>query len=413
MDLKIFRQILSPLSAFFMGTMFACLGFALLSSVLAIRLSQNGASTTLAGVVLSLYYLGYIIASQSAYKIINKVGQIRAFSAFVSVFSALALMHYFSPNPSYWGLLRLMEGYCIGSSFMCLESWLNTRTSNQTRGMIMAIYMLISYLGAGVGQLMLNLADKSGVFIYILVSIIFSLALVPISLTALPTPDLSIAKSMSLLKIYKKTPVGVMGCIISGVLVGMFYSLGVIYAHKVGLTLKQTSFFMFFGIIGGMLAQIPLGRLSDVFDRRFVLMYICGVAFFIIPWLHLFINDGGWHLAISTMLLGVCTFSLYPISVSHVNDMIKDDERVGTSGMMIMLQSVGLIVGPIVVAFFMQEFGEFSFILSYSVICGFFVLYVLKDIAKHPNITYVEVTKTDPIPLSASSILPELLSDDK
>lgn len=406
------KAIVSPLTAFFVGTAFTCCAYALLASIIAVRLSNEGISTSLVGIILSLYYVGYIFASMTSHIIINKVGHIRSFSAYISIFSALVLVHCFSDNPYLWGVLRFAEGYCLGSAMMCLESWLNTRSNNKNRGVIMSLYMITTYLGAGLGQLMLNIPDHSGFLIYIIVSVLFSIALVPISLTALPSPDITTYKSMSLLKLYKITPVGVLSCITSGILVGMFYTLGIIYTHKMGLDIKQTSLFMFFGVLGGLLAQFPIGKLSDTMDRRYVLMICCAIMFFAVPGLHFIVNDGKYELAIAAMLMGSGTFVLYPISVSHVNDLIEDTERVHASGLLILLQSIGLVVGPIVVSFFMQEFGAISFVFSYSVVTGVFVIFALKHIIVKPNINYLNVTKTDPIPMSPTHAFNELSQDD-
>lgn len=406
------KTIASPLTAFFAGTMLTCTAYALLSSTLAIRLSENNVSTSAAGIILSVYYVGYIFASLSSYKIINKVGHIRAFSTFISVLSALVLGHALSPNPIYWGVLRILEGYCLGSAFMCLESWLNTRSNNKNRGIIMALYMITSYTGAGFGQLLLNIPDASGVAIYILVSIIYSIALVPISMTALPSPDLQVYQNIPIKKLYKIAPVGVVACVASGVFVGGFYTLGAIYAHQIGLDLEMTSFFMFFCVLGGLLAQFPIGRLSDKFDRRFIIMWQCGILFFIAPWVHMFIDEGVLYLAIAAMLLGSGTFTLYPISVAHVNDLISDSERIHACGMLIFLQSLGMIFGPIIVAYAMQHFGAISFLFAYSLVCGFVVIFSFKHIVFKPNVGYISNNKSDLIPTAPTHAFNTLAKDD-
>ncbi len=394
------QVVVSPLTAFFAGTLLTCCAYGLLSSTLALRLAENGVSTFASGIILAAYYLGYIFASLSSYKIINRVGHIRAFGAYLSVLSALVLLHALSFNPIFWGVLRLLEGYCLGSALMCLESWLNTRSNNKNRGVLMSLYMLTTYLGAGTGQLMLNIPDGSGVIVYILVSILYSIALVPISLTALPSPDISVHKDISLVYLYKISPIGVVSCIVSGVFVGSFYTLGAIYTHEIGLDLSQTALFMSFGIFGGMLAQLPVGRLSDKFDRRFVLMWACGLLFFVAPWIHVLIDNGRWELIAAAAILGSGTFILYPISVSHVNDLISDSERIHASGMLILLQSIGMIAGPIGISFLMQHFGAMWFLLSFSVASGAFVLFALRHIFFHPELHYVNVTPTDPVPVS-------------
>ena len=409
--LKSLEKIVSPLTAFFFGTILTCCAYGLLSSSLALRLADNSDNTFAAGIILAMYYTGYIVASVISYRIINKVGHIRAFSTYISIFSGIVLLHFFSDNLYFWGVLRFLEGYCIGSAFMCLESWLNARATNANRGMIMSLYMISSYLGASSGQLLLNIPDSSGVVIYITVSILLSIALVPISLTALPTPAITVHKNMSLIALYQKTPVGVVGCLISGIFVGAFYILGAIYAHQMELTLEQTSLFMFFGVFGGMAIQLPIGRLSDYFDRRIVMLFIGGFLFLIVPWVHFFITSGTGLLIIGALLMGFGTFILYPISVSHVNDMIADDERVEASGMLILLQSIGMIAGPIVISFFMQEFGPISFVGAYAIAAGAFIIFCLKHIM-FKDINYVSPTPTYPIPLDTTRIFHKISEDE-
>lgn len=410
--LRSVKTLASPLTAFFIGTLFTCSAYGLLSSYLAIRLNGANVPTSYSGMILSVYYVGYVFATMFSYRIINRVGHIRAFSAYISVLSALVLLHAVYFSPVYWGFLRLLEGYCLASALICLESWLNTRSNNKNRGIIMSLYMITSYLGAAFGQLLLNIPDKLGFVIFIFVSVLYSVALVPISLTALPSPDVSKHKSMSFRRLYSVSPVGVAGCIVSGILVGSVYTLGAIYAEKSGLSLAHVSFFMFFTILGGMLIQLPVGRLSDHMDRRFVMMWASGLLFLIAPWIQLFVTEGLPQLIACGLLLGSGTFILYPICVSHVNDKIEDDERTEAAGMLIMLQSLGMIAGPIIISYAMQLFGAISFLVAFSIANGFFVLFALRFIAFRPNADYITVTKTDPVPLTPTHVYTEITQPD-
>ncbi len=409
--IKPFETIISPLSAFFCGTLLTCVAFALLTSELSLLMNKFGISTSVVGIILAMYYVGYIFASLTSFKIINKVGHIRAFSTYISLFSALVLLHIFSHNPWFWGFLRFAEGYCLGSALLCLESWLNTRANNQNRGLIMALYMVTTYLGSGLGQLLLNIPSANGMGIFVLVSIIFSVALVPISLTALPAPQISVAKSLSFRELYKISPVGVVGCFCSGIFVGGFYTLGALYAKLAGLSLTQTSLFMFWGILGGMCAQIPVGKISDIMDRRFVLMWAAGAMFLVAPWVHFFLGYNNVILCISAFALGACTFIMYPISVSHVNDLVDDNTRVRASGLLIMLQSFGMVLGPIVISFAMQHLGNIWFLLSFSSAAGLFVLYAFKHIACR-DIQYIEITPTPPQPTSPTPLYQNITQND-
>lgn len=405
------KTVASPLSAFLAGTGLTCCAFSLLSSTLALRMTQNGISTSEAGIILSLYYAGYILASFWSHHLINRVGHIRTFCAFISIFSAIVPLHALSPWAPYWGFLRLSEGFCIGTCFMCLESWLNTRSNNKNRGLIMSLYMITTYLGSSLGQLFLNLPDNNGLLIYVFVASLFSIALVPISLTALPSPDITVHKSMSLVKLYKISPVGVTGCFASGFLVGAFYILGAIYCRQIGLDVKHTSIFMFCGIFGGMLAQLPVGRLSDKMDRRYVLLGMSVFLLFIAPLVQFLIHENTIILAIGAAVLGGGTFVMYPVCVSHVNDQIEDSERVNASSMLILLQSMGLIIGPIIISFAMQHWGAVWFLLSFSVVSIAVIANTAKQIATKP-LNYITVTPTDPMPLAPTHAYNELTQDD-
>ena len=408
---KPIKAVVSPLSAFFAGTLLTCAGYALLTSYLSLKMNKFGVSTSQIGIILSMYYIGYILAALTASKIINKVGHIRSFSTFISLFSALVLAHIFSQSPMLWGGLRFFEGYCIGAAMMCLESWLNARANNKNRGLVMSLYMVTTYMGSGLGQLLLNIPDTNGVLILALVSIIFFLALIPISLTALPMPDISVQKSMNLLALYKISPVGVVGCFCSGIFVGAFYTLGTIYAVRSGLTLHQTSLFMFAGILGGMCAQIPVGKLSDLIDRRFVILWANVLMFFVAPWVHVFIDNGTFALTSAAFVLGSCTFIIYPICVSHVNDLIQNEDRVPASGLLIMLQSLGMVIGPIIISVIMQLFGALSFLICLSVAAAGFVIFAFKHIAFR-DIKYIKVTPTAPQPTAPTPVFPTLAEHD-
>lgn len=407
-----FKNVIYPLTALFLGTMFICCAYSSLGSVLALKLNQSGTPTTISGLILAIYYLGGIFAAFTAPRFINKIGHIRSFAVFAASLSILVLGHSFSSDRIYWTILRLAEGYSISAITMCLESWINTRANNKNRGMIISVYMVTSYLGASLGQLFLNIQDSSGILLYILISILFSFALMPISLTTLPAPSIQTPKTMPYRKVYAASPVGFLCCVTSGVLVGSFYMLGTIYASNIGLSLKETSMFMFFGVMGGLLAQFPLGKLSDMMDRRYILLGIAIFLTILAPAVHFFVLQGGMSLIISTMLLGAGVFTLYPISVSHVNDLIKDDERISASGKLILTQNIGLVMGPILVSAGMSLFGTAFFMAAFAIIPIFFIVFTLKHIKIKPDINYLNITPTQPIPTAPASTFNELAQDD-
>ena len=406
------QKFVLPLTALLAATMFICGGYAALSSVFALKLTQLDTPTQISGIIFSIYYLGCVVASFTASKIVNKVGHIRAFGVFASLLSVFVLIHSFSTNLYYWAMLRFLEGYCVGGTSLCLESWLNSKATNANRGLVVSFYMVTSYLGAALGQLLISVPDPSGMLMYIIISIIFSLAMIPISLTQLSAPTIETHANMPIKCAYEVSPVGFICCIASGVLVGTFYMLGTIYATSLGLNLKEVSLFMFWGVMGGMAAQIPFGRLSDKMDRRYVLVGISIMLIIVAPLANFLVTQGGAALIISTILIGAGTFTLYPISVSHVNDLVKDDERVAASGMLILAQHIGLVLGPILISAGMHVLGNWFFIAAFALIPALFVAFTIQHIKKKPDINYLNVTPTQPIPTVQTNEFNKLASDD-
>jgi MFS family permease len=170
--------------------------------------------------------------------------------------------------------------------------------------------------------------------------------------------------------------------------------------------------FMFMGILGGMTAQIPMGKLSDTMDRRLVMMGCCAAMFFIAPVFKYLWPLGHFYTGLGAFLLGFCLFVIYPVCVSHVNDLVTDDERVHASGKLILLQGLGLIAGPVAVGFVMDHFGPFSYLLCFSFICAAFVLFTIKQIQRKPDIDYLSVTPTTPVPTEVTAAFDGLASND-
>ena len=164
--------------------------------------------------------------------------------------------------------------------------------------------------------------------------------------------------------------------------------------------------------MGGMAAQIPFGRLSDKMDRRYVLIGISIMLIIVAPLANFLVAQGGMALIISTILIGAGTFTLYPISVSHVNDLVRDDERVSASGMLILTQNIGLVLGPILVSAGMRVFGNWFFLAAFALIPALFVLFTIKHIKQKPDINYLNVTPTQPVPTAPTNEFNNLASDD-
>ena len=238
------RNTLISISALILGAAALNLGMGLQGSLLGLRAGVEDFPTILTGLVMSSYYAGFMLGSLISPGVVNRVGHIRTFSAFASLASAAALCHAVFVDPYSWIFLRLITGLCFAGLCLVTESWLNERSDNLNRGTLLSTYFVLILGATAFGQVLLNVAPVSGYDLFVLVSVIISVALVPIALTSSPMPADIEPQRMALKKLFLTSPVGVVGCIGSGLATSAFWGLGAVYAQEVGLETKDISTFM-------------------------------------------------------------------------------------------------------------------------------------------------------------------------
>ncbi|GGD45989.1 hypothetical protein GCM10011411_01980 [Aurantiacibacter arachoides] len=241
-------------------------GGGFMTSFVGLRLEVAGYRAPVIGLVTTAYFVGLTIDSLRVNRLIERVGHIRTFSAVVSLLSASTLAYSLEQNAILWALLRLIDGLCVASVYVCLDSWLNERAEPATRGSL-AAYMIALYAGQAVGQYLLNL-DGATMLPFVVASLLFSLAVLPISLTRMAGPVLAKQTSLSIKRLYVASPLWLVGVGITGLMLGAFYGLGTVYAQRQGMSLPDTALFMSVVITGGVALQWPLGWLSDRYERR-------------------------------------------------------------------------------------------------------------------------------------------------
>jgi len=324
-------------------------GSGFLATLMSLRLQEGGTTPVLIGLIGSAYYMGLTLGSLRAAAIIRRVGHIRAFAAFVSLFSASTLACTIEQDFTFWALLRFIEGASLAGVFICLESWLNERAEPGTRGSVLALYMIALYAGQGVGQFLLDLGDRAPMLPFIAASILLSLAVLPIVLTRIPGPVVGDVVSLRFRELYVVSPLGIAGAAMTGGMLGAFYALGALYVHGLGMDRSQTAVFMSIVILGGVVLQIPIGRLSDRFDRRSVIIAIFAGAALISASMGVVVTQGLLLLGLG-FLFGGLVFTLYPLCVAHTNDYLTPEQRVGASGGMVLVYSIGAAIGPVLAA---------------------------------------------------------------
>lgn len=330
-------------------------GGGFMTTLVSVRLEQAGHSPLVVGLVATAYFVGLAAGSLFVGRVIRQVGHIRTFAAVVSLLSASTLVYALHDFVGLWFVLRLIDGLCVASVFVCLESWLNERAEPATRGSVLASYMIALYAGQAAGQFMLNLGGAPSLP-FIAASILVSLAIIPIALTRLEGPAVTQQTALSIGQLYTASPLGLLGVVITGLVLGAFYALGAVYARGLGLTLSATALLMSAVIAGGVALQWPIGVLSDRFERRAIIIWVIAGATAISLALTLAGASGALLLLLAGGFGGL-VFALYPLCVAHTNDHLTSSERVGASGGLVLAYSAGAALGPLAGSLVMQALG--------------------------------------------------------
>ncbi|WP_025898885.1 MFS transporter [Sneathiella glossodoripedis] len=346
------------------------LGNGLQGSLLGVRANIEGFPTAITGLIMSGYYVGFLFGSVVTPKILESVGHVRVFAALASLASTAALVHAVFPDPYIWVIFRIFTGFSFAGLYIVSESWLNDTATNETRGSILSIYMIITFGGMAGGQFLLNSSDPGGYQLFIVVSVLVSLALIPTALTASPMPSMEAPDKLGIRKLYKISPLGVVGVIIVGITQGAFFAMAAVYGGLIGLTVGQISFFISLSVIGGALMQLPIGKLSDIIDRRKVLMLtaavtaVAAIAMYNVEGL----SNKLWFMGFSVIFGGFC-MPLYSLCLAHTNDHLEPNQMVAASSGLIFLNGVGAIIGPTAVSVLMSTFGPSVFFLFMAGAC--------------------------------------------
>lgn len=349
---------LRPILALLAAIALLMAGTGPLTTLVSVRLEAQTASTLTIGLVMSAFFAGLTIGSLFSFRLVTRVGHIRAFTAFAAIMTAGTLAYPVFPEPVFWAALRFAQGFAMAGMYVCIESWLNDAATPRNRGVVLASYMTCLYLALSGGQLLVGLPDETGFMLFSLTAILVSLAAVPIAVTRMTPPTLPDIASLGFRRLYAASPLGVFGCFASGLILGAIYSLAPVYATGSGLDLVETSHFMSALILGGVLLQWPVGRLSDLIDRRKVIVGVI-VAGAVTSGAMIAAPLGGY---VSLLVLGgafggLC-FVLYPLCVAHTNDHLANEERLGATGGLILANSVGATIGPPLAAGVMSLAGS-------------------------------------------------------
>lgn len=379
------------------------LGNGLQGTLLGIRATIEGFDTSITGLIMSGYFIGLIFGCYAVPRMITNVGHVRVFGALASIASASILVHGLWVDPFVWWGMRLVTGFSYAGLYIVVESWLNDASDNSSRGKMLSIYMITSLGGMAGGQFLLNIAPPEKIELFILTSLLVSLAVVPLLISATRGPSFETSESVSILQLFKVSPLGVYGMFASGVSMGAFFGMGSVFTTNLGFSVKEVSLFMSAVIMGGFLSQYPLGWLSDRIGRRQVIMGTSAVGAVLCTYAALS-GDLGLTFFILAILIGGMIMPLYALCSAHVNDYLNPAQMVAASGTLVLVNAIGATIGSPLAATSMQSFGPSAFYLTIASMMASVVAYTLWRTVRRSDIVETEFSDfvmMAPTPLSA------------
>ena len=342
------RRNLLPVLSLLLGTAFLLAGNGLHGLLLPMRGSAAGFSPTSLGLLGTAWATGFVLGCIYSQRLVRRIGHIRAFSAFSATIAIIALLTGLLVDPVSWILLRVVTGFAIAAAFMIIESWLNERATNETRGLIFSLYMTVTYVAIVAGQMAIALGDINQSTFFIIAGILYCLALLPTAVSTASSPAPLKEVKLDLGMIYRNSPVSFVSILLIGIANGAFGTLAPVFGANVGLTTLTIATMMSITIFSGAVMQLPAGRMSDRMDRRYVLAGLAAVAGLSGLAIALIKPSGISVLFGLISLYGAMSYTLYSITVAHANDFAPSDKFVTVSGGLLLLYGIGTIIGPLI-----------------------------------------------------------------
>lgn len=353
-------QVLKSSWALLLGMLLLMVGNGLQSSLIGIRGAIEDFSTGSLAIITSAYFAGFLFGSRLTPEMIRRVGHVRVFAALGSFISAIIILYPTLTEEWAWILLRVAFGFCFSGVYVTAESWLNNSATNETRGKALSLYMIVQMVGIVSSQALLNVGDPGGFVLFVIPSVLVSLAFAPILLSVTPTPAFETTKGMSLKELYTVSPTGIVGIFLVGMVFGALFGMASVYGTAAGMTVAEISAFVAAIFMGGMVFQYPIGWMSDRVDRR-MLIFAAAVGGVLAGGLAWAFGTSFEVLLVSAFIMGGMSNPLYALLIAYTNDYLDVDDMAAASGGLLFVNGTGAISGPILVGWFMSTLGPGGF----------------------------------------------------
>jgi MFS family permease len=363
------------------GVMLLMVGNGVQGSLLGIRGTLEAFNTLQLSVVMSAYFLGFLIGSRLAPGMIRRVGHVRVFAALASLISAVLVLFPMLVDWQVWALMRVMIGFAFSGIYITSESWLNNTATNETRGQALSLYMIVQMLGVVASQGILAAGDPFGYDMFLIPSVLVSLAFLPLLLADTPAPTFESTARLGFRDLFHISPLGCVGMLISGGVFSAMFGMAAVWGTLSLFSVGQIALFTSFLYVGGLLTQYPIGRMSDRMDRRKITLWLSVAALIVLAVAAIFKLPFWAYLAVAAVLGGV-TYPMYSLLIAYTNDFLSKEQMAAASAGMIFLNGFGAIFGPLVTGWLMGVVGTRGFFLFMAVLYAIQIGYTIWRMTK-------------------------------
>ncbi|TBN44033.1 MFS transporter [Paracoccus subflavus] len=396
----------------FLGILLLMVGNGMQGTLLGIRGGLEGIPTLQMSVVMSGYFAGFLLGSLTVPRLIKNVGHVRVFAALGSMISSVLVLYAVEPNWIWWTVLRMIIGYCFCGVYITSESWLNAGSTNENRGRTLSAYMIVQLLGIVTAQAMLNTSDPGGYLLFIIASVMVSLAFMPILLSRQQAPPFQTIKRMSFARLYRASPLGCVGIFLMGGVFAALSGMSSVWGAAVGLSVAQISAFVAASYAGGLVLQYPIGWISDRYDRRRLVLLLAavGTATGVIV---VAAQPGILGLVIAGALMGGIANPIYALLLAYTNDYLDQADMASASAGLLFIYGIGSMGGPLITGWLMEVLGPDGFWIHMLALLALLTVYAGWRTTRRRALTPEEQGNYAVIAPSATTVAVEAALDER
>lgn len=398
------RATVYPISALLLGVSGLVLGTGILGVLLPLRGVAEGFSTLGVAAIGAAYFFGFIVGCLQTQRLVERVGHIRLFASLAAITAATVIIHALAINLPVWIVARAVTGFSVAGLYVVIESWLNQQAMNETRGRLFAIYMVVNFTALMTGQLLLVTMDFGSVTPFLVTCLAVCLSLVPVALSKATAPSAEPTPALGLKPLFRISPLGTIGCLLVGIANGSYWSLGAVYGSAMLGSNASAAIFVSVFVLGGAVGQAPLGRLSDLWDRRKAIVLTSTFAAIGGMLLAFWPRPELWVLLILGGATGAFMLVIYSLCIAHTNDHVERKDFVTVSSGLLLYYAAGAVSGPLVAAALMSMAGPRGLFLltaaAHLLLAGY-ALYRMRrrePVAEEAREDFVAMLRPAPMP---------------